>query len=628
MFTESVRARLVRPLAANALYLGVVCLGAYYFTQLRFSFTSSGGATLEALVSGTAPTPFQYRVLIPWLVRGLLTLLPSLSLPGTFQFIELLAVIGLVLAFRTWLKRLLTHPTLAALLSLSIFYALPFHFLFPREFAFFYPSDIPAVLFFTLGLLFLHRQDWKRFYPLLLLATLNRETALFLTVVYVFTAFGTRPRRAVIVHTLAQLALWGAAKASLYVLYRSNPGLGIFESQLASNLAWLSQPAVLIEVASLWGFVWIPVLIWGRSIPDDFVRRSLWAALPYVLALGTVGVVHEMRIYAEFIPLMLGAFWLIVVRLAQGQPDVSGPTATAPPARSETRTTPSRGSGIWIALSLLALTGALAALYVWSDWQANQSIEPVRASILASAQSALTTAPSGQRIAVINWPESLRTPGPARLLGLVPFTPTALRLPRPEAELLQYLPWQAGEGNGARLYYTGRIVTESELRATVFQSERVLDFHAPTSQIYTLMERQSLPSITGCRARYGETDGVCLVEAVATQSGTALRLDLVWRITSAQTSDVTVFVHVLADDGTLSSQADGDLVHNLIALANWPSEAGALRETRWAQAPPGAYVVRVGLYDRLTGERWPAACEAGEACGADGLTLRPALSFP
>src|SRR5262249_37161243 len=145
----------------------------------------------ESLVAGTASTPYQYRVLVPLLVRGLLythVVDPSTQLIA-FAVIQVLALILLAFVFRAYLSRLVPDPVVCSTAALTLFAVLPFnYFNLP-----YYPYDIPSVLFFTLGLLLIYEQKWAWFYPLFIAATINRETSIFLTVVTVFVLFDRVP---------------------------------------------------------------------------------------------------------------------------------------------------------------------------------------------------------------------------------------------------------------------------------------------------------------------------------------------------------------------------------------------------------------------------------------------------
>ena len=300
-------------------YLLLAGLASYYFTSLWFELNYEfRGAPWEAILKGTAATPFQYRVLVPWLVNGLMALRVAgrgfVSAQALLFWIQCGSVFLLVLAFQSCLG-LFFEKRLAPLFSLLLFLVLPFNYLLDRFLAIRYPTDLPAVLFFTIGLVLLYRRNWLLFYPLFIIATLNRETSCFLSVVYLFTALGRENRRKIIIHLGAQILLWTAIKYCLYMLYRANPGSEFFQGHIQQNLGFLMNPAAYPLFFSNLGYLWVPVLMCRRLIPDHFARRSVLVIYPYFLGMFVIGNMYELRIYGELIPLVLTALLLIVKEL-------------------------------------------------------------------------------------------------------------------------------------------------------------------------------------------------------------------------------------------------------------------------------------------------------------------------
>jgi hypothetical protein len=296
-------------------YVVIIVLLSCYFTMLRFDFRLNPKMhdILFSILSYSGETPHQYRILFPWLANLLVT-----NGPAPLRVLALIDACFLCLlgfAFRYYLSLFSEGRVWPTLLSLALFYVLPFSFLLPRTMPFF-PSDVPSILFFTLGLAFLYRERMAPYYLLFAVASLNRETTCFLTVVYVLTALGKVRPKTILLHTAAQLAVWVAVKYVLYLLFASNPGDGLFAFRFGANLEALASARGWLTFLSFMGFTWIPVLAWCRRIPDRFVRRSLLVVPPYVLGMFCVGYVLELRIYADLIPIVLTAFLLLVRQFA------------------------------------------------------------------------------------------------------------------------------------------------------------------------------------------------------------------------------------------------------------------------------------------------------------------------
>ncbi len=302
--------------SAAAAFLLIAFAASYYFTFLWFELNwEFRWAPWGDLIRGTAPTPFQYRALVPWLARSVCAPPPAgLALVGIRPFLfwlECGAVLLFTIAF-AWHLRAFFPARLAWPLSLSVFLVLPFNFLLDRTLALRYPSDPPSLLFFTLGLALIRRRRWALFYPLFAVATLNRETTLFLAAVYLFAAWGVEPRPRVGGRLLALLVIWGAVKAFLWGIYRCNPGDGMMQGHVVRNLAFIADPKLWPLLVSNLGYLWIPLLLFRRRISDGFARRSSLVLYPFLAAMFLVGNMVELRIYGELIPVALTGVLLLI----------------------------------------------------------------------------------------------------------------------------------------------------------------------------------------------------------------------------------------------------------------------------------------------------------------------------
>jgi hypothetical protein len=175
-----------------------------------------------------------------------------------------------------------------------------------------FPSDIPSILFFTLGLSLLFKNRMLPYYILFAIATLNRETSCFLTFAYLFASIGKIRLRTVALHCVSQLILWAGIKYFLYRAYAENPGTGLWVDTLTVNLSLLKDPRALLTLSSMFGYTWIPTLVCYRLIPVPFIRRSVLVILPFLIAMMFFGYITELRIFGELIPIVLTAFLLIV----------------------------------------------------------------------------------------------------------------------------------------------------------------------------------------------------------------------------------------------------------------------------------------------------------------------------
>jgi len=93
---ESSRNSFINKMIPELLFLVVAGLFSYYFASLHIMKPEWEPASFQKLVEGTAQTPFQYRILIPFLVHNLMN----------FSIVPVLFVQtarGLCYGLRSWL---------------------------------------------------------------------------------------------------------------------------------------------------------------------------------------------------------------------------------------------------------------------------------------------------------------------------------------------------------------------------------------------------------------------------------------------------------------------------------------------------------------------------------------------
>ncbi len=270
--------------------------------------------------------PWQYRILVPEIAKALhqLNLPVGLTLYGWARVIELGALFLSVVAFRRYLELFLHDRRLCSIFAMMIFLVLPFHLFFPRPYFANYWFDTPAMLFLILGLTFLHQKKWAWYYGLFVVATFNRETTCFLTLAYLFTAFGREKLPKIAAHCGAQFVIWMSIKLALGRMFVGNPGPEGFEWMDGSgvphwmdNLRYFANPGNYPAFASIMGFLWIPVVFCYRRIGSEFARRSLWVIPPFFAGMFLVANIYELRIFAELVPIVMTAFFLILTDLVR-----------------------------------------------------------------------------------------------------------------------------------------------------------------------------------------------------------------------------------------------------------------------------------------------------------------------
>ncbi len=145
------------------------------------------------------------------------------------------------------------------------------------------------------------------------------------------------------------------------------------------------------------------------------------------------------------------------------------------------------------------------------------------------------------------------------------------------------------------------------------------------SELYLfVMEEPDVPAVSG-DWRFGEAIHLrgYTLSAISLRAGDVLGITLFWEAEARPQARYTVYTHLLAEDGHLVAQMDGQPQGGAAPTDGW--EPGQTIRDGYAilipeEAPPGRYTVRIGLYRLETGERLPVFDAEGQPLG-DGLVL-------
>jgi hypothetical protein len=124
-------------------------------------------------------------------------------------------------------------------------------------------------------------------------------------------------------------------------------------------------------------------------------------------------------------------------------------------------------------------------------------------------------------------------------------------------------------------------------------------------------------------AVFASPDGaarVLLTAAQATRGADGLEVSFDWLVEAPPAEHITVFVHVVDAGGQLVAQLDGDPLAGAFPFYLWPAGLRA-NERRTGPFEGDELMVLVGLYDRLTRERFPANGPDGQPWPDNALPI-------
>jgi hypothetical protein len=306
------------------------CVAATVFAVfIQFSgINLNPAARFSDMVYGEAARPFVYRVLMPAGIRIIASAIPPQTKAATNGRIEdnhlvqevlsrfntqpeyaveslialallYLSLLGFVLALRYLLTGVFQAPTaftdlvpLLGALGLVLFFTHG------------YLYDFSTLLLFTLGLGLMVRANWRAYLPVFVLACLNKETAILLTLVFA-VHFYRNPRidRARFARILAiQIAIYVAIRLLLMWTFRNNTG-SLVEFHLHRHWS-VYRRYPLLAIASMLLCILVAFLMFHK-----------WREKPYFLLHGTLIIIplfalhmlwgwpYEFRVFYEVYPI-------------------------------------------------------------------------------------------------------------------------------------------------------------------------------------------------------------------------------------------------------------------------------------------------------------------------------------
>lgn len=174
------------------------------------------------------------------------------------------------------------------------------------------------------------------------------------------------------------------------------------------------------------------------------------------------------------------------------------------------------------------------------------------------------------------------------------------------------VPWLAElENYPHQVDMRGPPVGQAELSAAIRAADGVyLTEYEPGGRVRVVEAGSVTPAAAEpYQATFGGRAG--LVDATLTPEGDRRRVALIWECLARFDRQDTIFLHAV-DGDRLVAQSDGDPLRGLFPLSECrPGER--IRDVRFIEAPPGADIIRVGIYNRLTGERLIAIDANGQS---------------
>ena len=299
------------------------------FTYYYFLYTNEyPPGSSHRIANFEAHKMFQTRMLITGLANTLEPSIPVIKtlfqwiIPYPIDYQVLLQIINVIFTF-------ILFTTLPSLLkcfgyhgsnwvSLIVSIPLSWNYIFINGLidgaGLYYSFDIPSLTFFTVGLILFLQKKWLFFYPIFILACLNRESAAFISLaggIVTSSLFSIKfsnfckNNRILLVHIILQAAIWFSLRIILSYLVRNNPGILFENPQSMINFLyciWTGEPHWAMQ-NPIWYFtlfagIWV-IPIYNYKMLNSTTKRLGIVGLIYVMVLCFRSNMMEIRVYNE-----------------------------------------------------------------------------------------------------------------------------------------------------------------------------------------------------------------------------------------------------------------------------------------------------------------------------------------
>lgn len=287
-----------------------------YFSRVESQNFIERYALHHEIINGTAGSPYRYRVLIPYLAEILVQLFTSAgirqksSFQAAYFIINIISIFSFLhLSYKFFRCFYSQNTALIGILFIGcmIHIGLQDHY--------YQPWSITEAVFFVAALLLLKRQQMKFLWPLVIVASLNRETAILIPALIFFHSGATPPKNQKFrqyKHFLYAFLAWLAAFAGL----RHHHGFADHVISIHSLINLNLKPSQILKTALnaflLLGGWWIILIHAVRKCNQNtFLSQSWLILIVYIPLVLVFGVWSEVRLLIPLYPLAIATCLIV-----------------------------------------------------------------------------------------------------------------------------------------------------------------------------------------------------------------------------------------------------------------------------------------------------------------------------
>ncbi len=282
-----------------------------YFCRVELLSYGSRLDLHNQIIAGTAPSPYRYRILIPF-VAEILTRALSLVLSAKSAFLAAYVMCDLASIFATlmmlflWLKLWFSQDQ-ALIGVLFIAGVMPITF----QNHYFQPWSLLEPAFFSAALIAIRGKHYWILGLIMALASLNRETAVFIPLIFGFTLdvkgilkVRNRSSRNIVLVGGGLLLTWTMIFLGLRYFRGDAPHVGTIADILACNLMPDRLLRTFVNVSLFLGGFWFFSLFGFKHAPR-FLKRVALVIPFYLITIMVWGYWYEVRMLMSLYPVLV-----------------------------------------------------------------------------------------------------------------------------------------------------------------------------------------------------------------------------------------------------------------------------------------------------------------------------------
>jgi len=276
----------------------------------------------QSIISNSAPSPYNYRVLAPQmneLVIRALTLFMNYNRAFVFSYLIfdyfciLLTFLFLMIYLKLWFNNI---QSLVGVLFSAI------SMIFTFKDYFYQPWSLLEVPLFTFFLWTIYKKRMVLSLLIVILASLNRETGIFLPITFIVSQFTYYRRSGDEYRKLLYSTLYLISSilivAGLRLILGPSEHVRTIKEMWDLNTESLSVIAItLINVIAFQGALWYFAIRGIRTAPE-YVRKSFGVIPLYLAAIAVFGIWKEVRLLMILYPILLPAALSYIFLIKQG----------------------------------------------------------------------------------------------------------------------------------------------------------------------------------------------------------------------------------------------------------------------------------------------------------------------